>query len=174
MQHWNFALTLLTAISLASAGSATTITFGSAGTAGFDGVGDLGSLVSGPVGGGISPTVVATGCAITPCIITSSSSGGGGAGFGLGLNDAGGAADGSGAPELGGPTELLTLLFSAPVTLTGFTLTDVADASNNGVIFSRSLPAFLSATNIQNLTDGAKPPGSTYDSVAAMYAPEAL
>lgn len=161
-------------VHVASAASATTITFGSGGSPGLDGVGDLGTSVASGVGGGITLTVTASGCITGPCIITSSSAGGGGAGFGFGVNDAGGATDGAGAPELNGPPELLTLLFSSTVTLTGFTLTDVDDGSNNGVIFARDLPTSLVITSIQNLTDGGIPPGSNYDSAGAAYASETL
>ena len=159
---------------VASGASATTIVFGSGGSPGFDGVGDLGNSFSAGVGGGITLTITASGCTTGPCIITSSSVGGGGAGFGFGVNNFGGATDGPNAPELGGPPELLTLLFSSAVTLTGYTLEDVDDGSDNGVIFRRTLPTTVVITSIQNLTDGGTPPGSTYNSAAATYASELL
>ena len=159
---------------VAPAALATTITFGSGGTPGFEGIGDLGTSFTAGVGGGITLTVTASGCTTGPCIITSATTGGGAGGLGYGVNDFGGATDGANAPELDGPPELLTLLFSSAVTLVGFTLEDVDDGSDNGVIFERTLPSALVITQVQNLTDGGNPAGSTYDSATATYASEPL
>jgi hypothetical protein len=165
-------LCLLLAFTFFPPAAATTIIFGSGGTAGFDGTGDLGTSISGSIPGGLTLTIVASGCTTGPCIITSSTTGGGSGGFGFGVNNANGATNGSNPAELGGPPELLTLIFSATVTLTGFSLEDVDDNSDNGVIFLRSLPSAFTITNVQNLTDGANPPGSVYNSAASTYASE--
>lgn len=151
-----------------------TIVFGSGGSPGFDGVGNLGNSFTMPVHGAVTLTVLASGCSIGPCIITSSSLGGGSAGFGYGVNNNGGATDGANDPELNGPPEMLTLTFSSPIYLTGFTLEDVDDASNNGVFFNRVLPSALVVANIQDLTNGLTPPGSVYNSAAATYSSQAL
>lgn len=172
--NWIVVLTVWAPLPLVSSSQAATITFGSGGSTGFNGVGNLGHSISAGVGFGITLTITASGCATGPCIITSSSVGGFAAGFGFGVNSAGGATDGSGAPELNGPPEVLTLRFSSPIVLTGYILEDVDDGSDNGVIFSRTLPTSLTITSIQNLTDGGNPPGSIYDSGESRYTSEML
>jgi hypothetical protein len=161
-------------LALASLGpaQATTIIFGSGGTPGFDGTGDLGPSFFSVIPGGITLTVAASGCGAASCIITSSITGGGSGGFGFGVNVAGGATDGANAPELGGAPEVITLTFSAAVILTGFSLEDVDDSSNNGVVFLRALPSAFTIANIPNLTDGGTPAGSVYNSAASTYASE--
>jgi hypothetical protein len=161
-------------VALALPAHSATIVFGSGGSPGFNGVGNLGASITMPVHGSTTLTVLASGCAVGPCIIASSSLGGGSAGFGYGVNNNGGATDGANDPELNGPPEMLTLTFSSPVHLTGFTLEDVDDASNNGVFFNRVLPSATAIANIQDLTNGLTPPGSVYNASAATYASQPL
>ncbi len=165
-------LALFAAICVTTPASATTVILGSGGTIGFNALGNLGNTFTSSASPGISLTITANGCGGAICIITSSATGGGSAGFGFGVHNATSPTDGSGLQELGVFPEQLTFRFSAPVTITGFSLEDV-DNGINGVVFSRTLPTASTISNIPIISTGA-PPGSTYDSVNATYVSQTL